>query len=136
MPVTIEGKVAGFHESAEERGTGDFKRAIRVWDFRVEAHDRQGDLTQIVPVQLKGQTFTGLVEDGDDVRVTLPTRWNGADTVVITGIDRLLAVGDQARVQRIRAIDGCLPRLLLTIAIVFAAGLLGVAVLWFGVQPV
>lgn len=52
------------HRERDDAGT-----AMTVLDFRIERHDASGNRLAPVPVQMRGMSFSGSVNNGDDVRV-------------------------------------------------------------------
>jgi hypothetical protein len=46
---------------------------MTVLDFRIERHDAEGNRLAPVPVQMRGQSFSGSVNNGDEIRVTKGT---------------------------------------------------------------
>lgn len=50
---------------SEYRGENQFEA---IWTFRVERYDAAGDRISLVPVEMRGLTFEGSLDDGDWVR--------------------------------------------------------------------
>jgi hypothetical protein len=57
--------VRGAQIRSEYRGENQFET---VWTFRVERYDAVGNRISLVPVEMRGLTFEGSLDDGDWVR--------------------------------------------------------------------
>jgi len=99
--IPIIGVARGFQSRTEQRasGPGGAPAPYTVWTFRLERVDKQsGNQLTPVPVQMRGKTFEGFINEGDEVQLycqwregTLCTTWrvrnltNGADVVAQQG---------------------------------------------------
>ncbi|MEU4351808.1 MULTISPECIES: hypothetical protein [Streptomyces] len=52
----------------EVRGSGGNTGTVIVCNFRVEVYDRRGRPVRLVPVEMRGDSFEGAVNEGDRVR--------------------------------------------------------------------
>ena len=73
----IEGQVRGFRERSET-DRNRFNGPTIVWTFHVERYDSSGRL-QPVPVQMRGRSFDGAINEGD--RVLVSGEWRPGRTV-------------------------------------------------------
>ena len=62
----IVGEARGLQRRLEESGN----RNVEVLSFRVERYDAKGNRLTPVPVQMRGTSFEGSVQEGDQVRVS------------------------------------------------------------------
>lgn len=60
---------------------------MTVLDFRIERHDASGNRLAPVPVQMRGLSFSGAVNNGDEIRVR-KSRWRDG-TLRVTDLDNL-----------------------------------------------
>jgi hypothetical protein len=51
-----------------------------IWDFRLERYDENGNRLPPIPVQMRGESFSGSIQDGDTVRL-VENAWDGRNTV-------------------------------------------------------
>ncbi|MFD5424624.1 hypothetical protein [Streptomyces sp. NPDC127084] len=61
----VEGQVRGIQMRSEQRGQSDYES---VWAFRVERYDAAGHRMTLVPVEMRGISFEGGLNEGDWVR--------------------------------------------------------------------
>src|SRR5947209_3158771 len=73
----VQGYVSGFQERAE---TNLAKEQEHVWSFRVDVYDKSGDLVQRYPVEMRSQSLSGVLRDGDLVELDVSRRKNGVLT--------------------------------------------------------
>jgi hypothetical protein len=67
----VVGYVSAFRQDSEE----DYeKRSVKIWPFRVDRDDGDGNRLQSTPVVMRGLGFDGSIHDGDQVRI--PARWH------------------------------------------------------------
>ncbi|MGW4043145.1 hypothetical protein [Streptomyces sp. NPDC004721] len=60
-----EGQVRAVQVRSENRGENQTKE---IWTFRIERYDSEGNRILLVPVEMRGRTFEGSINDGDWVR--------------------------------------------------------------------
>lgn len=63
--AVVEGQARGLQSRSEQGGDGYHEA---VWSFRVERYDGTGRRVLLVPVEMRGRTFEGSINDGDWVR--------------------------------------------------------------------
>ncbi|TGB09613.1 hypothetical protein [Streptomyces sp. MZ04] len=66
---SVEGVACNVQVRTEVRGSGGNTGTVIVCNFRVEVYDRRGRPVGLVPVEMRGDSFDGAVNDGDRVRV-------------------------------------------------------------------
>ncbi|MFJ5784463.1 hypothetical protein [Streptomyces hydrogenans] len=64
----VEGVVRNVQLRTEVQGSSGNTSSTVVCNFRVEVHDRQGRPLRLVPVEMRGHSFEGAVNEGDRVR--------------------------------------------------------------------
>ncbi len=64
------GVVRDFQARREQWGNGGEEE---IWHFRIERHDASGNALKLIPVEMRGLSFSGSVSNGDEVR--LHGRW-------------------------------------------------------------
>ena len=87
----IEGEVRGFRERSET-DRNPFKGPTIVWTFHVERYDPSGRL-QPVPVQMRGRSFDGAINEGDKVQVS--GKWRPGSRVPGSGVIRGRGSGER-----------------------------------------
>jgi hypothetical protein len=75
----IRGIVRGFQSRSESQSMGQGHRTWTVWTFRLESHDQGSNLVQRIPVEMRGLSMEGSINDGDEVEI--PGRWQPGQTV-------------------------------------------------------
>lgn len=65
-PGVVEGQVRDLNRRSEAMGESASRE---VWTFRVERFDETGNRVLLVPVEMRGLSFRGVMADGDWVRV-------------------------------------------------------------------
>lgn len=96
VEAEIEGEVRGFRERNES--PGGLHPPRMVWTFRVEQHDPSGQV-EVTPIQMQGKSFTGALEDGQQVRV--PGRVTPGHTLLtrrVYNVDTQVWVGSKGSV--------------------------------------
>lgn len=63
--MKIEGEARGIRYRMEH----DKGNALYIWSFRVERYDAAGNRLPPVPVEMRGRSFHGFINEGDRVRV-------------------------------------------------------------------
>ncbi|MEU6896236.1 hypothetical protein ABZ934_31730 [Streptomyces sp. NPDC046557] len=63
--AVVEGQVRGTQIRSENRGEN---QSEAIWSFRLERYDAAGNRAVLVPVEMRGLTFEGSLNDGDWVR--------------------------------------------------------------------
>lgn len=63
--TVVEGQARALQSRSEQRGEG---YGETIWSFRVERHDEAGNRVQLIPVEIRGLTFEGSINEGDWVR--------------------------------------------------------------------
>jgi hypothetical protein len=61
---------SGVVRDLRQRDHDDAGMPMTVLDFRIERHDASGNRLVPMPVQMQGQSFSGAVNNGDEIRVT------------------------------------------------------------------
>jgi Double zinc ribbon len=77
----IVGEVRGF-QARQETHTDAFTNKTTntiIWTFRLERYDKTGNRLQPVPVEMRGRSFEGFINDGDLIGV--PGKWKEGRTV-------------------------------------------------------
>jgi hypothetical protein len=69
----ILGVARGVRERTDQRGIGQSQAAEQVWTFRVERHDQEGRVLPPIPVEMRGLSFHGSINEGDWVEI--PVKW-------------------------------------------------------------
>ncbi|GLW46322.1 hypothetical protein Stsp02_19840 [Streptomyces sp. NBRC 14336] len=64
----VEGVARNVRMRTEVHGNSGNTSSTTVCNFRVEVHDRQGRPLRLVPVEMRGSSFEGAVDEGDMVR--------------------------------------------------------------------
>jgi hypothetical protein len=64
---TVGGKVRDIQQRAETHWLTKFE--VSVLSFRVSLFDDVGNLERLVPVEIRGSSFTGALSENDEVRV-------------------------------------------------------------------
>ncbi|MDL2076121.1 hypothetical protein QNN03_06680 [Streptomyces sp. GXMU-J15] len=64
----VEGVARHVQIRTEVHGNSGNTSSTVVCNFRVEVHDRQGRPLRLVPVEMRGSSFEGAVNEGDRVR--------------------------------------------------------------------
>ncbi|GAA3113093.1 hypothetical protein GCM10010449_39180 [Streptomyces rectiviolaceus] len=65
---SVEGVARNVQLRTEVRGSGGNTGTVIVCNFRVEVYDRRGRPVRLVPVEMRGDSFEGAVNEGDRVR--------------------------------------------------------------------
>jgi hypothetical protein len=88
---------------------------MTVLDFRIERHDASGNRLAPVPVRMRGLSFSGSVNNGDEIRVK-NGKWRDG-TLRVTDLENL-ATGATVRAKETNWAFGCffIPILLLVLA--------------------
>jgi len=79
------------HRDRDDAGT-----EMTVLDFRIERHDASGNRLAPVPVQMRGQSFSGAVNNGDEIRVNRG-KWRDG-TLRVKDLDNL-STGAEVRTK-------------------------------------
>lgn len=64
----VEGVARNVQMRTEVRGSSGNTDSTVVCNFRVEVHNREGRALRLVPVEMRGDSFEGAVNEGDWVR--------------------------------------------------------------------
>lgn len=83
MSGVIRGQVSGFQQRFEPTGRG----TLSVWDFRLERVDDAGNPLPRIPVQMKGTSFDGAINNGDWIEVT--GSWREGKTLPVRQLKNL-----------------------------------------------
>jgi hypothetical protein len=86
------------------RDRDDAGAAMTVLDFRIERHDANGNRLAPVPVQMRGLSFTGAVNNGDEIRVR-SGKWRDG-TLRVEHLDNL-TTGAKVRTESGHRAVGC-----------------------------
>lgn len=65
---TVQGVARNVHMRAELRGGSGNTHSTVVCNFRVEVHNRKGNPVRLYPVEMRGDSFEGAVNERDWVR--------------------------------------------------------------------
>jgi hypothetical protein len=63
-------RFSGVVRDLRHRDRDDAGNPMTVVDFRIERHDASGNRLAPVPVQMRGQSYSGAVNNGDEIQVT------------------------------------------------------------------
>jgi hypothetical protein len=74
-PGVIRGKASGLQQRLEYKT----RRPLVVWNFRLERWDSSGSPMTRVPVEMRGQSFQGSLNNGDWIEVR--AKWKPGKTV-------------------------------------------------------
>jgi hypothetical protein len=100
-------------------------------EYRIERLDASGNRLPPVPAQMQGLSFSGSVNNGDEIRVN-KGRWR-AGTLHVKGLDNL-TTGAHVQVKEGKLAGGCFVVVLLIalafIASIFITGILGIEWPW------
>ncbi|TQS25625.1 hypothetical protein [Microbispora sp. KK1-11] len=61
----VEGQVRGLQERSEQHGESESES---IWSFRLERYDQEGNRVMLVPVEMRGRSIEGSINDGDWIR--------------------------------------------------------------------
>ena len=79
-PLYLEGVVRGFRESRQSGGYNFFRNApnpdVIVWTFQLERHSETGERLDLIPVEMRGKSFSGFINEGNVVRL-YEKSWQG-----------------------------------------------------------
>ena len=75
----ILGVARGVRERTDQRAIGQSQASEHVWTFRVERHDTEGRVLQPIPVEMRGLSFRGSINEGDWVEI--PGTWKPGVTL-------------------------------------------------------
>jgi len=79
-PGAIVGVARDVRQRQEQRAWGQNGQSTeQVWTFRIDRHDAQGAALPLVPVEMRGSSFEGSVDDGDWIEA--PGVWRPGDTL-------------------------------------------------------
>lgn len=78
---------------------------MTVLDFRIERHDASGNRLAPVPVRMRGLSFSGAVNNGDEIRVNRG-KWRDG-TLRVKDLDNL-STGAEVRAKESNRVFGCL----------------------------
>lgn len=70
----IKGTVSGFQQRFEQIYTAVGLRTLVVWDFRIERRDPTGQPMPRAAVEMRGASFIGSINNGDEVEIDAPFR--------------------------------------------------------------
>jgi hypothetical protein len=92
-------RFSGVVRDLRHRDHDDAGMPMTVVDFRIERHDASGNRLAPVPVQMRGQSFSGSVNNGDEIRVN-KAEWRHG-TLRVTALHNL-STGASVRAGRHR----------------------------------
>lgn len=79
------GKIVGEVRNLQERHeTDNSQKTWTIWSFRVESFDRTGNRMQPVPVEMRGRTFQGMLNEGDQIEIR--AKWREGQTLRVTEV--------------------------------------------------
>jgi hypothetical protein len=65
--------------------------SFQVWNFRLERLDADGQRLEPISVQMRGARIDGMLQDGDDVNVSVPRSWQEGELLEATEVENLTA---------------------------------------------
>lgn len=99
----LRGQVHGFRERTETRGSGNpFAQHTPtiVWTYRLERY-HDGERLDPIPVEMRGHSFTGLINDGDEIMIN--KKWRKGKMLRTNRVFNLTSGAEVKTLRRISA---------------------------------
>ncbi len=79
---SADGAIVGVVRGFRQRSEADYPFALfpwQIWAFRLDRLDEEGNTLPSVPVEMRGHSFEGFIDEGDEVE--LPGSWRAGEVV-------------------------------------------------------
>ncbi|MDX1415584.1 MAG: hypothetical protein R3293_15420 [Candidatus Promineifilaceae bacterium] len=95
----LRGRVVDFQERFEDKRTADKDVRITVWSFRLERYGKDDVRLAPIPVQMRGEAFTGFISNGNTVQL-YGNKWREGQ---LFKTDRVINVTNKIEVKATKA---------------------------------